>query len=325
MPHCTSPLTVFRGPGGISFAGKNRWNGRVAKMQVPCGQCMDCRLEKSRNWAVRMVHESQEHEDSCFITLTYNEENLPEDLSICKKEVQLFIKRLRKLIKPKKIRYYAVGEYGSLEEIEDEFERIRYISRYGSSKLGRPHYHAIIFNYWPEDSKKIVTPFTKEQDDKVFESESLAKIWNKGFHTIGECTFETAAYVARYVTKKINQNPLEDNEARFHYKGREPEFALMSRGGKDAKGKLGGIGARYFEKYEDELWNNFKVVSRGREISLPRYYKNKLKDKNKLRYRSLAIKNMPKISLDAQVDYERIQDIKKHTLEKQAFFDKSKI
>ena len=110
-------------------------------MTVPCGQCTGCRSEYSRQWALRNMHEASLKPDNCFITLTYDKKNLPQNNSLDKKAFPKFIRSLRKRNKRDKknqIRYYACGEYG------DNF--------------GRPHYHAILFNYFPGD----VVPLKKD-------------------------------------------------------------------------------------------------------------------------------------------------------------------
>ena len=97
---------------------------------LPCGQCYACRLNKSRDWATRCVLEAKMHDKNCFITLTYNDDNLPQDLSLHKEDFVKFMKRLRKNT-GEKIRFYMAGEYGSLYQ--------------------RPHYHACLFGYRPDD------------------------------------------------------------------------------------------------------------------------------------------------------------------------------
>ena len=104
-------------------------------VKVPCGQCIGCRLERSRQWAMRCVHEAQLHEDSCFITLTYNDENLPDDASLNVKHFQNFMKEFRAAIAPKKVRFFHCGEYG------EHNGTYKHEQSYGLSSLGRPHYH----------------------------------------------------------------------------------------------------------------------------------------------------------------------------------------
>lgn len=131
----------------------------------PCGQCLSCRINRRRYWTCRLLLESLDHEKSIFLTLTYDDEHLPEKSELVKRDVQLFIKRLRKRIEPVKIRYYACGEYGSLKH--------------------RPHYHLIIFGI--------------DFMDPAFYGE----IWPFGFVYAGECNRHTIQYVAGYVTKKF--------------------------------------------------------------------------------------------------------------------------
>lgn len=215
----------------------------------PCGSCIGCRLEYSRQWAVRCVHEAQLYDDrNSFVTLTYNNDHLPEDLSVSKKEVKLFIRRLRKLVKPIKIRYFGCGEYG------EQFER--------------PHYHICIFNHeFPDkevirlDSKRLLDGkrFKKGHDHTLYSSKDLSSIWQKGFATVGELSFESAGYVARYATKKINGPPAGD-----HYGDRTPEFAMMSRNP--------GIGREWIEKYLGDVYPKDFFTMNGRKMRPVRYY-----------------------------------------------------
>lgn len=133
-------------------------------LTVPCLKCYMCRIQKSIEWGIRCIHERQFHDDSLFLTLTYDEEKLPENLSISKRELQLFFKKLRK--QGFVFRYLACGEYGE--------------------KYGRPHYHAIIFGI-------------KKSDVKILE-----KIWNKGYVYVGDVTVQSARYVANYVLKSVD-------------------------------------------------------------------------------------------------------------------------
>lgn len=156
---CTNP---------IKLPDKNKYNGGLL---VPCGKCRACRIARAREWATRIVHESEYHQKSVFITLTYNEENLPTSLSLDKTHLQKFFKRLRKGLEADgtKIKYYACGEYGE--------------------NYGRPHYHAIIFGLGID-----------------FEFEWY---WKYGFIKTGTVTYESARYVADYIGKALN-GPLAD-------------------------------------------------------------------------------------------------------------------
>jgi len=190
------------------------------------------------------MHESQLHDRKCFITLTYNPENLPEGGTLVKKHFQDFMKRLRKH-ESNKIRFFHCGEYGS---------------------EGRPHYHALVYGYRPTD---LVQHSENGQGDKLYVSESLARIWGLGNVIIGEVSFETAAYTARYILKKVT-----GERAQAHYRSfdpstgevfqRLPEYVTMSR--------RPGIARPWFDKYSEEVFPSDFIVIRGRKMLPPRFY-----------------------------------------------------
>nr|QJB21659.1 MAG: replication initiator protein [Microvirus sp.] len=157
---CIAPILI----GGVARKGPTV--GTAAQIRpvrrVPCGQCIECRLAYSRMWAVRIMHERSLHERSCFVTLTYDDNNCPETVSVA--SLQAFFKRFRAAIAPQRIRFFACGEYGDLS--------------------GRPHYHAIIFGV-----------------DRNFQTHMEAA-WMAGFVHCGDVTFDSACYVARYALKK---------------------------------------------------------------------------------------------------------------------------
>lgn len=203
---------------------------------LPCGQCMACRLNKSRDWATRCVLEAKMHEQNCFITLTYDDAHLPSDYGLQKKDFTNFIKRLRKNTGAK-IRYYAAGEYGDL--------------------YSRPHYHACIFGWKPDD----LVLYTVRNGINLYLSETLLKAWQyQGYVTVGDVTFESAAYVARYVTKKITGDRAEE-----YYCGRQPEYTVMSR--------RPGIGAKFFEMYSTDIYGkDFLVIRDQIKCKPPKYF-----------------------------------------------------
>lgn len=133
--------------------------------QVPCGACHACRINRREDWAVRLFHESKMFDDNVFTTLTYDTENLPKNSSLNKRDVQLFLKRFRKKVSPRKIRYFACGEYGG--------------------KFNRPHYHAIMFDVGLDDKKDI------------------KKCWSKGIIDVKPINKERLRYCAKYINKKI--------------------------------------------------------------------------------------------------------------------------
>lgn len=214
-------------------------------VEVGCGQCIGCRLERSRQWAVRCMHEAQMHEDNCFITLTFDNEHIPQNGSLDVSIFQRFMKRLRKEYAPKKIRFFHCGEYGE--------------------KFKRPHYHACLFGF---DFSDLVSYNTGK--GVVQSSNALKKLWPYGFNTVGELTFDSAAYVARYITKKVT-----GQAALLHYTDidfktgevlneRKPEYTTMSR--------RPGIGKKWFDEFKDEVYPSDSVVVRGKEMKPPKYY-----------------------------------------------------
>ena len=188
------------------------------------------------------------HDENSFLTLTYNQENMPKDKSISKKELSNFIKRLRRKIEPKKIRFFGCGEYGNKPN-------------------SRPHYHVCVFGYSFPDRKihtygkktKFKNKFKKGNDHSLYTSKMLEEVWKKGFSTLGELTFESAGYTARYVMKKII-GPYQE----YEYEGIEPEFALMSR--------MPGIGKTWLEKYMTDIYpKDFHTIN-GNKVKPTRYY-----------------------------------------------------
>jgi hypothetical protein len=247
---CYHPLVAWRLDGGIDRS--KEVNGRVpwpltfsrskgvpgTELKIPCGNCVGCRLAYSRRWATRCVHEASCHSANCFITLTFNNENLPATGSIDVRDVQLFIKRLRKDISPLKIRYAACGEYGTL--------------------LSRPHYHLLIFGYDFPDKR----PFQKHKGNIYFRSAQLERLWPFGYSSIGSLTFESAAYTARYIMKKQKG---VDYDNKVYYDGRRPEFFVCSR--------RPGLGLFWIAKYHRQVAENgFIVIRNGVRVGVPRYY-----------------------------------------------------
>lgn len=224
------------------------------EVNLPCGQCIGCRLERSRAWAIRCMHESSCHLDNSFITLTYAPEHLPPNGSLVKRDFQLFMKSLRFHNHGKDtIRYYHCGEYGE--------------------KFQRPHYHAILFGLDFPDKQL----FQVRDGIRLYTSDHLHNIWKKGFCTVGDVTFESAAYVARYVTKKITgpqAESISNHTGLKHYESlipdtgeivtREPEYATMSR--------RPGIGREWYEKFKKEVFPSDEVIMRGKKLKPPRYY-----------------------------------------------------
>lgn len=250
---CVSPIAAWQlaertatGKRVISFKPRGLL---FTPLSLPCGKCVNCRLEFSRGWAVRCVHEAKMHSANMFITMTYDKDNLPSNGSLEPREFTLFIKRLYMYFFRKfgiKIRYYGCGEYGDA--------------------TGRAHYHALIFGArMPDQVFYSSTP----SDDSIYTSKSLDVVWGKGACKIGEVNYKTAAYVARYVMKKVD-GVKRDAGHYVTYDGdgviseRQPEFSRMSR--------RPGIGASYYAKYGHEIRTHDNIIMDGRPSPSIRYY-----------------------------------------------------
>lgn len=181
---------------------------------IPCGMCNGCRADYARNWADRMILELDHSKKAVFVTLTYNDEHLPvmynittgqAEITLKKRDVQLFMKRLRKQFRDRELRYYIAGEYGA---------------------KGRSHYHAIIYGIGLEDFPDLQLKGNNQLGHMYYKSDWLAeKVWKNGFCLIANVSWKSCAYVARYVNKK--QFGLVSDE--FIDRMREPTFAVSSR------------------------------------------------------------------------------------------------
>lgn len=186
------------------------------------------------------------HDQSCFVTLTYAPENVPEHGTLKKRHVQLFMKRLRKY-SGRRMRFFACGEYGE--------------------QTGRPHYHVVLFGFDFEDKAF----WTKRGAHRVWRSELLEKCWPLGHSEIGSLNAESVKYVAGYVTKKWSVVP-QDYEVLDMATGevveKEREFALMSR--------RPGIGRFFYDQYKEQLARDGTVIDNGHEVRLPKYYEKQM-------------------------------------------------
>lgn len=229
-------------------------------IEVPCGQCLGCRLQRSREWANRMMMElkTTPGEVASFITLTYDDEHLhlvegvnhitgevQEFGTLVLEDLQLFIKRLRKRLEPQKIRYFACGEYGE--------------------KTQRPHYHLIVFGWFPEDA--VFRARGRKGEYNYYSSKILDNLWPNGLNVVADVTWESCAYTARYVVKKFTG----DMSYLYDEKNIKPPFVSMS--------KKPGLGFDYFMKYHamfnnDEIKKYYLSTDSGSiSFSKPRYFK----------------------------------------------------
>lgn len=238
MP-CYHPLPAWysksrgeSGKRGITFKLSEGFKDRP--LQLPCGTCIGCKLERSRQWAMRCMHEAKMHERNCFITLTYDDAHVPKNGSLNPDHFVNFMKRLRKAY-GEGIRFFHCGEYGE--------------------NFGRPHHHALLFNHSFEDLKYYKTV----NDCRLYESLSLERLWGHGLCVVGDASFESAAYIARYTLKKV-----VGEYASEHYKGRVPEYLTMSR--------RPGLGRGFVDKYRHDIYRRDSVIVRGVECKPARYY-----------------------------------------------------
>lgn len=199
------------------------------------------------------MHESKMHDDSSFLTLTYDDEYLPKDGSLSVLDFQGFMKRLRDRLKPLRVRFFACGEYGE--------------------KLSRPHYHVILFGYAFPDRVRLES----SSKSQLFRSPFLEKVWTAGWSSLGDVTFDSASYVSNYATKKV-----VGEKAKAHYQGRRPEFLLMSR--------RPGIGRSWIDRFKGDVYPSDEVIVRGRRCRPPRYYDKVFKESNPLEFEPIQAK-----------------------------------
>lgn len=254
------------------------------RLSLACGKCDSCIIRKRKDMTVRISHEVACHDECCFVTLTYNDDNIPVShpdhgrkvleltrgdstrgddglYTLVPSDVQKFIKRLRRHLEyvpknhtltrdhvEKPIRYFLVGEYGS--------------------KTHRPHYHILIFGWRPSDQYVLQA----HDNYTINRSPQIEKLWKFGFSTVADVNFGVARYCARYVTKKLCSSV--GNEL---YPYVVPEFTLQST-------RRGGIGSLWVEKYPSNLRHGYVNVRCGEDriakCSIPRYYFDRLRKIN---------------------------------------------
>lgn len=252
-----------------------KYNFRMKKWElIPCGKCIGCRLDSSKDWANRGYLEGLYSDHNYFVTLTYDEDHLtipefvemddititaPEELewkgTLIPSDLKRFINTLRKIFEREynhtDIRYIACGEYG------------------GEGK--RPHYHLILFNC-PFPSDTFYNPRISWEKDTYYQNEIIERAWNKGISNITEASWNTIAYLSRYITKKING---ENSELYYKIQGQESkEFFRASN--------RPGIGYKYYEDHKEEIYKNDSIlIKKGNQITWekPPDYFDKLYEK----------------------------------------------
>lgn len=222
-------------PVGIAMTDRQRFP--EGSLKVPCGKCVACRIQKRKEWSMRLKHELNYFDDAAFITLTYSDNNLPEYDSLEKEELKRFFKRLRRKLdlQNRKIKYFACGEYGELTE--------------------RPHYHMIIFglSLKPEDKKLVMDSWSYCDWDQP-------TIRKKSFGLVEDQSID---YVSGYINKKLSGDMAEEY---YIQRNREPVFKLSSN----------GLGERYCLDNSEDITEKQTIYLKGKEHALPRYYVKKL-------------------------------------------------
>lgn len=252
MP-CYAPLKGYaRKGGGFTQSRTGGWVDRP--LVVACGACIGCRGNTANHWALRCMHEAEMHDQSCFITLTYDSGNLPPGASLNTRDWQLFADRLRKRLGP--FRYVQCGEYGTRND--------------------RPHHHALIFGL--DFSADRVPEADSQSGFPQWSSPTLTATWGKGTAMIGELTTASAAYTARYAMQAhprdsehyLLPEPIVDLETGEVMTHRQREFITMSRNP--------GIGASWFDKHRDQVFPRDEVIHNGHAVRPPDYYFRRLED-----------------------------------------------
>ena len=171
MP-CYKPLKAWRSSdGSVFFNRKDSPRPNPSEINLACGQCVGCRLERSRQWAVRCIHEAKCWKQNCFVTLTYDDEHLPEHGNLVYRDFQLFMKKLRRRYHDG-IRFFMCGEYGEQDS--------------------RPHFHACLFNF---DFPLKYRWKTRNGVSVLYRSDALDELWGKGFASVGEVTLDRKSVV----------------------------------------------------------------------------------------------------------------------------------
>lgn len=248
--------------------------------ELPCTKCLGCRLEKSKEWALRCWHESQLHVHNSFVTLTYDDAHLPPNGSLVPKDLKAFFKKLRYHIGP--FRYYACGEYGD--------------------KTNRPHYHVLLFGYaFPDRTFWRKT----KHGHLIFRSQELEAIWTKGNSDIGTVSFQSAGYVARYIIKKQNgeygyrEYAIPDPATGEIVGSKVPPFTRMSL--------KPGIGYWYYNKHKTDFFpHDYAVMPNGKETAVPTYYRELLRREDPELYEELRAERVEKAKSNPHNTPERL-------------------
>lgn len=311
MP-CFHPIRAYRVANkrdgsyeGVIFAELHDRYNVVGEIKLPCGSCIGCKLERARQWAVRCMHEASLYERNAFITLTFNDDNIPDGESLEYRPFQLFMKRLRKRFPKEKIRFFMCGEYGE--------------------KYGRPHYHACLFNFDFDDRVYLKT---SPSGSKIYTSAILSSLWTNrrgdslGFTTVGDVNFNSAGYVARYVVKKSLGYGEDEKYEYFDQETgevllKEKEFTRMSL--------KPGIGRGFYEKWKTDIFPQDSCIVNGKETKPPKYYYRILAKEDGFMHDDIAYLRERRAKASIEEDQERRNLAKEAVMEARLKFLKREL
>lgn len=291
---CTTPIKCFFAYDYDPNEGVYVWSIKEAKCynhfeeaEVPCGKCLECTKRDMKGWTARALCEHSMHDCSCFVTITYNDEFLPDDAGLCRSEVKAFTDRLRTEIKRKyngrKIVIFGCGEYGG-----NPGDPVK-------TPEGRPHYHLCIFGFDFPD--KTIFKMS-DSGFPLYRSSFLERIWSrdgapKGFCTVQNLEFGDMAYCAGYVDKKALKKATaakryETPEAAQNYCGsvyfgkyvcsmkdgvfREAEFRIFPT--------RPALGRNWLDKYFSDAYPSGFIVIDGKKFTVPKYFDKIAKERN---------------------------------------------
>ena len=267
---------------------------------VPCRHCVGCKSSESREWAIRCYHEALYHWQpwtnpetrvttevplTSVVTLTYDEEHLPDGGLLQKRDLQLFLKRLRNRRSVGAVRFFAAGEYGGTPS--------------AATPYGRPHYHVILFGEDFADRYQLVGT----SDKVLYSSYELDEIWQQGRCTVDDVNFESIRYVCAYVAKKNNaqgnltgplSHEVDETTGELKVIALEPEFRVMS--------KKPGLGSQWIKENFERVYPVDNVVINGQEFPPPTFYDRWLKANHPGLYRKVQDKRLDE-RLEAQIEW----------------------
>lgn len=260
---------------------------------LPCGLCFGCRMDNARMWSLRMMHEARYHENNFFVTLTYDDASLPPDADLRYRDLRLFFVNARHHFQTaaKPFKYFACGEYGD--------------------KTLRPHYHFAGFDFKIDDLR----PFKQTASGWYFLSESLRSIWKHGHVIVAPLQWDCAAYIARYVTKKMHGSNLRD-KGTFDPDTGELDLYTIERAFQSK-----GLGLPFYEDHHDEIWDLDACLFKGQYlVKPPRYYFKQLEKSDPVKASLIKEKRMadkPLVVIDETRDKELLYEMEARRLQMQ--------